>query len=238
MAHELIVGVDENNFSPSIAGDCIVTALAAKEKVEGVKDSKILTHKQRLHLFSELQKHSQYIVVPASVNLISEVGIYEARNLGIILALQGMQRVLDKEVHVIIDGPFSKKWMDKFNAAVPGWSIECLVDGDTKIYEVSAASIIGRVYADALFAGFGQFYPGYGFEIDHGAPSKKHYEALRRMGPSPFHRWRGYAPEWWKSIQGGMNEKDGKGGALRKGDRGAAPASEPAEAQAAEGATK
>jgi len=116
------------------------------------------------------------------------------------LYLQLLQMNIRPE-RAVIDGPFSKEWMNYFRSKVTV-PVECLIDADNKVYTVSAASIVARVYADALFEGFGKFYPGYGFEHDHGSPSKAHIEALRKAGPSPYHRTN-YAVGWWERIRKG-----------------------------------
>ena len=213
----MIIGVDENNFSPSLAGDCVVVALARRpgtKKVRGVKDSKQLTHKQRLALFGKLQETSCYSVVPATVNWINSDGIYWARNMAIVNSASALllnkailKTKVDEEIRIIIDGPFSKTWMTTFSNSIRwGWTrnikVECLVNGDEKVYEISAASIIGRIYADALFAGFGQFYPGYRLERNHGSPDKLAYEKIRQSGPTPYHRTN-YGKGWWEKIYRG-----------------------------------
>lgn len=197
-----IIAVDEANFSPSLAGDCVVCALLSLRKVEGVKDSKKLAHKRRLELFKKLQKSSLYSIVPATVNEINSTGIYMARNMAILSAVRKLLFSQNYGIkNVLIDGYFSKKWLKFFSVdlRVP---VECMVNGDDLVYECSAASIMARVYADALFQGFGEFYPGYNLEKCHGSPDKRMYEALRKKGPSPYHRT-GYGKGWWEKIMKG-----------------------------------
>jgi len=157
-----LIGIDEVNYSPSLAGDCVICALYALKKVRGIKDSKQLTHKQRLKLFGKLHYQSVYSVVPATVNSINSVGIYKARNYAIASALENLYLQLlgmnIKPEKAVIDGPFSKGWMNYFKSKI-AISVECMVNADEIIYQVSAASIVARIYADALFTGFGSFYP-------------------------------------------------------------------------------
>jgi ribonuclease HII len=202
----LTIGVDEVNYSPSLVGDCVVCALARTgPKVDGVKDSKLTTHEQRIELFKKIQLASAYSIVPATVNAIGDVGIYQARNMAIASSIQFLFWRLAKlgrakdVCKVVIDGPFSAEWKDTFESFA-GVTVQCLKDADALIYEVSAASIVAKVYIDALFVGFGKFYPEYRFQIDHGSPTYDHYRILRKIGPSPYHRTRHYAPEWWKNI--------------------------------------
>jgi len=203
-----IIGVDEANYSPSLAGDCIVVAyLKTLKRIRGVKDSKQLAHKKRLELLPKLQAHGLYSIALASINDIEHLGIYKARNLAIIEALKTIKTKLfwlgfsnEDKVEIIIDGCFSNFWIDTFYSACD-LPVSCLIKGDEKVYEISAASIIARTYADCLFEGFGKFYPGYDLENCHGSPSKKMYEKIRAQGPSPYHRIGSYAPGWWEKIQ-------------------------------------
>lgn len=205
----MIIGVDEVNYSPSLVGDCVVCAFTHKDgmrRVKRVKDSKLLTHDQRLKLFEKLQYRSMYSVIPVTVNDINDQGIYYSRNLGITHAvirlyarMGGVGMVHGKLDKIIVDGKFSEEWTEYFKFIWLFNRVECMVDGDQKVYEVSCASIIAKVYMDALFQGFGSFYPGYRMEINHGSPDKKMYQKIREDGPTPYHRV-GYGKEWWKKI--------------------------------------
>lgn len=196
-----IIGVDEVNYSPSLCGDCVVCAVYSFEKVEGATDSKKLSSKKRLELFGKLQEKSLYAVVPATVNQIGQVGIYKARNYAIVAAVsQLLECLLQLKIFpeiVEIDGYWSSEWMSIFQRT---FGITVIRGYDESDYEVGAASIIARVYADALFTGFGKFYPGYGMEKDHGSPSVLHCEFIRKNGVSPIHRYKNYAEDWWKKI--------------------------------------
>lgn len=202
----MIVGVDESNFSPSLAGDCVVCALTRTgEEVEGVASSKALSPKKRLELFAKLQKHSLYYVVPATPNSISDINIYLARNAAVMSAVAGLLTVLtlrgtwEKPEKVLIDGYWSEKWREVFSELfeVP---VEGIVRGDETVYEISAASIIAKCYCDALFAGWERLYPNWGIGCDHGSLSDKHLAEIRARGPSPLHRVGKYAPDWWNRI--------------------------------------
>jgi len=53
---------------------------------------------------------------------------------------------------------------------------------------IAAASILAKVSRDAYMLAFDEEYPGYGFADNKGYPTPAHYEALRRLGPTPCHR--------------------------------------------------
>ena len=79
--------------------------------------------------------------------------------------------------------------------AVDGWANpmftlpqEAIIKGDSKCFSISCASIIAKVYRDHLMEDLDRQYPGYNFAQNKGYPTKEHYEALKRLGPSDIHR--------------------------------------------------
>ena len=203
-----VIGVDEANFSPSLAGDCVIVALYAIERVEGVTDSKKLSKKEHKRLFAELQDKSVYHISLANVNNFPYRGISDSRNFGIIESVHGVLEVLPPNwrptvARIQLDGNYGKKWMKEFRKSFNPLEVDAIVRGDSKIYEIGAASIIARVYADALFEGWNKFWPGYRLNQNHGSPDSAMYEALREKGPSPMHRTRAYAKKWWSRIMKG-----------------------------------
>ena len=71
--------------------------------------------------------------------------------------------------------------------------MEAVVRGDSKIPEISAASIIAKVFRDDEMIIMDSSYPGYGFAQHKGYPTRQHLLALEQLGVSPIHR-RSYAP--------------------------------------------
>ena len=70
---------------------------------------------------------------------------------------------------------------------------EAIVRGDARVPAISAASILAKVARDAWMTDVARDFPGYGFEIHKGYPTRAHRDALLRLGPSPLHR-RSFAP--------------------------------------------
>ena len=63
-----------------------------------------------------------------------------------------------------------------------------MVKGDSLIYQISAASILAKVYRDAELTEMDTVYPGYGFAAHKGYGTKQHQRALQALGPCPIHR--------------------------------------------------
>lgn len=200
----IIVGIDEANYSPSLAGDCVVVALTPITKVEGVGDSKKISKQRQLELFDPLVKQSKFSVALATVGMIDQIGIYDARNIAIENALIALRRQMNGDWpyvgRVIIDGKWPYHLLRDFAKTSGDLPVEGIVKADETIYECGAASIIARVYADALFGGWDQFYPGYSLGQSHGSPSQVMYRQLYEKGPTPIFRTINYAADWWKRI--------------------------------------
>ena len=65
---------------------------------------------------------------------------------------------------------------------------QTIVKGDTKCQSIAAASIIAKVTRDRIMEELDKVYPHYGFLKHKGYPTKAHYEAISKYGPSPVHR--------------------------------------------------
>ena len=68
-----------------------------------------------------------------------------------------------------------------------------IIKGDSRVAEISAASILAKVERDAQMLVLHEQYPEYGFDKHKGYPTKVHREILKEIGPCPEHR-RSYAP--------------------------------------------
>jgi ribonuclease HII len=65
---------------------------------------------------------------------------------------------------------------------------EAIVQGDSLVAEISAASIIAKVARDEEMQILDRLYPGYYFSIHKAYPTQLHQQALQQLGISPQHR--------------------------------------------------
>lgn len=63
-----------------------------------------------------------------------------------------------------------------------------LKDGDKLCKSIAAASIVAKVVRDNLMIKLDRICQGYRLCDNKGYGTKAHFEALRKMGPTPFHR--------------------------------------------------
>ncbi len=180
----LLAGTDEAGRGP-LAGNVVAAAviLNPAETIDGLDDSKKLTEKKRLLLAAEIkQKALAWSVVSVSPQQIDEMNILQASLFAMRTAAENLKVRPD---HVFVDG--NKTLPDCFcdNTAI--------IKGDSRVAEISAASILAKVERDGQMLELHKQYPEYGFDRHKGYPTKLHREVLHEIGPCPEHR-RSYAP--------------------------------------------
>jgi ribonuclease HII len=172
-----IAGVDEVGRGP-LAGPVVAAACLIPEpdSIEGVRDSKALSAKNRQKLFWSIIKRSLVGVGVINEREIDRLNILQASLLAMreaVLKLPVMPDLL------LIDGPFK---IDLPIEQIP------IIGGDAKVVSIGAASIVAKVTRDAIMDNFGREYPEYGFHIHKGYGTSAHLAALEAQGPSPIHR--------------------------------------------------
>jgi ribonuclease HII len=178
-----VAGVDEAGRGP-LAGPVIAAAviLDPARPVSGLRDSKQLTPSRREGLYAEItDKALAWAVGRAEAAEIDRINILQATLLAMQRAIHALQPAAE---HALIDGNRCPQ------LAIPA---QAIVKGDSKVAEISAASIIAKVTRDREMIELDLQYPGYGLAQHKGYPSKAHMEALEALGLTPQHR-RSYAP--------------------------------------------
>lgn len=177
-----IIGVDEVGVGALAGPVCAAGYIACPGKhVVGLHDSKRLSRSKREDLFLPLQRAAlgwsyRWCSGPQA----TEEGIHRTRfKLLHECALQLLGRT-GPDVLVIVDG-------DHELGSLP-CSQYALVKGDTKCYEVAAASVIAKVLRDRYMTRMARVHPGYGWASNMGYPTPGHIQALRELGLSPLHR--------------------------------------------------
>ena len=93
-------------------------------------------------------------------------------------AALGISKITDR---IIIDGKFLPEELGKYKA-------ETLVKADSKIKQVSAASIIAKVYRDKILEKLHIRESFYEWNNNAGYGTKNHLNAITSIGVSKFHR--------------------------------------------------
>jgi ribonuclease HII len=173
----IIVGVDEVGRG-CWAGPLVAGAVILREPIAGLKDSKLLSKKQREKLAIII--HEQAIAVglgwvdPATID---EHGLTMAVSRAMHEAVAQITHAYDQ---VIVDG--------SYNFLKDNPKAVALVKADQSVTAVSAASIIAKVARDQYMANQAAEYPDYGFEQHVGYGTAMHLEKLKLYGISDLHR--------------------------------------------------
>ncbi len=177
------------------------------------EDSKKLTEKQREALFGEIEKLKQNGKILFSIGCVSnseidKLGMTKALNLAIRRWISKIfkksplppfikgERLLKKKeldkrqtennekIELIIDGN-NKFWLDKDL----GIKVETVIKWDSKIKEISMASILAKVSRDRIMENeMDKKYPKYNFKKHKWYGTKEHREAILKYGPCKIHR--------------------------------------------------
>ncbi|HAZ7573082.1 ribonuclease HII [Legionella sp. PATHC032] len=177
----LMAGVDEVGRGP-LAGAVVTAAVILKKPIDGLTDSKKLSPKQRNLLAIRIKEEAlAFAYGRAEVEEIDQLNIHHATLLAMRRAVEALPIQPD---NVVVDGAFT-----------PQLNIPCkaIVQGDSLIPEISAASILAKVLRDEEMVALDKIYPGYGFAEHKGYATPVHKEALMRLGPCKIHR-RSYSP--------------------------------------------
>ena len=181
-----VVGVDEVGRGP-LAGPVTAAAviLDPDDVPEGLADSKALPAEARHEACSAILLRAQAVGIGfATPDEIDALNIRQATFLAMRRALASLAVVPD---YVLVDGH------DLPSLPVPTLPREAIVKGDATCASIAAASIVAKVARDRLMVRHHGHDPRYGFHNHKGYATAEHRDALKRHGPSPFHR-RSFAP--------------------------------------------
>ena len=174
----LICGVDEAGRGP-LAGPVYAAAVILKEHlpITGLADSKKLSEKRRDKLAVEIKKHAvAWAIAEASVEEIDTINILQASLLAMRRAVEALA-IQPQEV-----------WVDGLHCPETGLPSRAIVQGDSSVAAISAASILAKTARDAAMLALHQSYPQYGFDRHKGYPTAAPIEALKLHGVSAVHR--------------------------------------------------
>ena len=167
-----LCGIDEAGRGP-IAGALVIAGVILNEPIEGLNDSKKLTEKKREHFFELIIQNSNYHIVSFSAYEVDELGISKCLKSG----LEEIMKILPTE-NFLFDG----------NSTFGVANLQTMIKADTKIPEVSAASILAKVTRDREIIAFSKIYPEYAFEKHKGYGTALHVDRIKEYGYCDIHR--------------------------------------------------
>jgi len=155
------------------------------------KDSKKLSHNQRLEWLEKINKEKEkgnifYKVCFESNKVIDKKGIVFAITLALNNSLRGLNvpnsqvGINPKDCLVLLDGGLRAPVEYKYQKTI--------IKGDEKELAIALASIVAKVIRDALMVKLVDKYPGYGLEKHKGYGTLAHYKAIKKYGLAAIHR--------------------------------------------------
>lgn len=163
-----------------LAGSVYAAAVILPDDYDNplLNDSKQLSERQRYAL-------REQIVADARAWAVGVVTPEEIDKINILRAsLLAMHRALDqlsvRPEAIIVDGNRFTPYHD-----LPYTTV---VKGDGKYQAIAAASILAKTFRDDYMNELAEKYPQYDWASNKGYPTKKHREAIRLYGPTPYHR--------------------------------------------------
>ncbi len=174
-----IAGIDEAGRG-SVAGPVVAAAVLLPVDFDpaDVDDSKKLSPQQRLERFEKL-------ITSGALVGIGMAGVEEIDRWNILRAtFRAMHRAVSRlplrPAALWVDGPHFHPFPD-----IPH---RCVIRGDALEPAISAASIVAKVWRDRWMERLHVQYPHYQWHQNKGYLTPAHLEAIRRYGPSPYHR--------------------------------------------------
>ena len=145
---------------------------------EMLNDSKQLTERRRYLLREQIEHDAvAWAIGVVTAEEIDHINILNA-------SILAMHRAIDalnvRPEAVIVDGNRFKPYHD-----LPYTTI---VKDDGKYLSIAAASILAKTYRDDEMNRLADSYPQYDWKSNKGYPTKKHREAIRQYGITPYHR--------------------------------------------------
>ena len=163
-----------------LAGSVFAAAVILPEGYQNelLNDSKQLTEKKRYQLREMIERDAVAwavgIVTPEEIDKINIL------NASILAMHRALDQLKVRPEAVIVDGNRFKKYKD-----LPHTTI---VKGDGKYLSIAAASILAKTYRDDYMNRLAEEYPPYDWKSNKGYPTKKHRDAIRQFGITPYHR--------------------------------------------------
>lgn len=163
-----------------LAGPVFAAAviLPADFVCDDLNDSKQLTEKKRY----ELRPYIEEKAIAWAVGIVDhkEIDKINILNASFLAMQRAVASLKVRPQHLLIDGNRFKKYED-----IPH---TCVVKGDGKLLPIAAASILAKTYRDDYMMKLHSEYNCYNWDSNKGYPTKKHREAIKQHGVTPYHR--------------------------------------------------
>ena len=124
----------------------------------------------------------------ANVSLINRIGMGKATKVAFRRAIAEANLKLKTKDSNLIDFLLIDAFYIPYVRGLRRKNQKAIINGDEKSITIAAASIIAKVYRDALMRKMSHKYPRYGWGRNKGYGTREHQRALRKYGLSRYHR--------------------------------------------------
>jgi ribonuclease HII len=181
----MIAGVDEVGrgalFGPVVAAAVILPERISSLAAAGLTDSKQLLHVDRERLDKQIRHMALSVCVGVvDAKTIDRINIYQATRTAMLTAVNGLSIAPD---HLLIDAMVVDHPCPQTK----------LFYGDSLSLSIAAASVVAKVFRDAMMCELDSIHPQYGLASHKGYATPQHRRALLEHGPCALHR-RSFAP--------------------------------------------
>jgi ribonuclease HII len=183
---EVICGLDEvgrGAWAGPLVAAAVILPSPAKIKTQNpnvkriynLRDSKLLTAKEREKIAKKIKKRCLWGIGEVSVEEINKWKLTKSTQKAFSRAVKKLRRKPD---FILADG-------FEFVSSIPCRAIK---KGDMVCASIAAASIIAKVYRDKLMRQLDREIKGYYFSQHKGYGTRLHRQCLKKLGPSKVHR--------------------------------------------------
>lgn len=161
---------------------------------ELLNDSKQLTEHRRYQLRDVIQHDA----VAWAVGIVTpeEIDHINILNASILAMHRALDQLTVRPEAIIVDGNRFKPYYEPSTLHAqpstlntqPSTPHTCIVKGDAKYLSIAAASVLAKTYRDDYMNHLAEEYPQYDWQSNKGYPTKKHRDAIRQYGITPYHR--------------------------------------------------
>ena len=171
-----------------LAGSVYAAAVVFPEDYQNdaLNDSKQLTDRRRKLLRDVIQRDALAwavgVVTPEEIDRINIL------NASILAMHRALDQLTVRPEAIIVDGNRFKPYSQVLNGVTVQTPHTTIVKGDGKYLSIAAASILAKTYRDDYMDQLAQEYPQYDWLSNKGYPTRKHRDAIRQYGITPYHR--------------------------------------------------
>lgn len=171
-----------------LAGSVYAAAVIFPEDYQNdeLNDSKQLTDRRRKQLREIIQRDA----VAWAVGIVSpeEIDRINILNASILAMHRALDQLTVRPEAIIVDGNRFKPYRPVVDGSAVNIPHTTIVKGDGKYLSIAAASILAKTYRDDYMDQLAEEFPQYDWLSNKGYPTKKHREAIRQYGITPYHR--------------------------------------------------